>query len=348
MVKKIVIRILLLVLIVFALNEVYNATFYQDDLNEKCEQIAELKRTQSKTDIFYFAESSNFNTRENDSIQSTISDMVNFFYPTLKVTAINKPATHAGIYKHWLKQINTKLKKPKAIIVTLNMRSFDAMWINSVLETQLQESVVLAEPRPNIINRFFLSLQAFDNKTLKQREQTMLDDWEKTKLVFPFEFKYTTVREWDYGTNYDHFYKNADGTKDEAKTIMACHYIKAYAVNINEKNQRIKDFDEIAEWCNKNRINLYLNLMAENIQYADSLVGKELVFLMKQNRDYLIKRYQKNNCVVIDNLEKVAGIEFTDQTWTTEHYGYKGRMIIAKNVAQTLKKQFEKEYKNAY
>ena len=88
--------------------------------------------------------------------------------------------------------------------------------------------------------------------------------------------------------------------------------------------------------------------MAENIQYSDSLVGKELVFLLKQNRDFLVKRYSSSNCTVVDNLELVNGKEFTDQTWTTEHYGYRGRMIIAKNLAGKLKNQFSNEYKNAY
>ena len=139
-----------------------------------------------------------------------------------------------------------------------------------------------------------------------------------------------------------------DGSWDLDKIILACHYIKTYAFNINANNPRIRDFDYINDWCQQNKIPLYLNLLAENVHYADSLVGKELVFLMKKNRDYLVNRYNKNNCHVIDNLELVPGKEFTDQTWTTEHYGYKGRMIIAKSLSESLKKQFINEYKKAY
>lgn len=338
---------LMLIIIVIGLNFIYNFTLYKKDLNDKCEQIVEIKTKQETTDIFYFGESSNFNVRDNDSIKNTISEITSFFFPSLTLTGINKPATHAGIYKQWLKQINTNSKKPKAVIVTLNMRSFDAAWIHSRLETQLQESVVLVQPYPNIVNRFLLSLQAFDNKTEQQRELEMLKEWETAPIEFPFPFKYKTVREWDNAMAQGGFLK-ADGKWDTDKITLACHYIKGYAFNINEGNPRVKDFDEIADWCNKNNVNLYLNLMAENVEYADSLVGKELVFLMKQNRDYLVKRYNKNNCVVVDNLELVNGKEFTDQNWTTEHYGYKGRMIIAKNVAKALSKQFSNEYKNAY
>lgn len=82
---------------------------------------------------------------------------------------------------------------------------------------------------------------------------------------------------------------------------------------------------------------MYFNLLAENVQYADSLVGKNLVLLMHQNRDYLIKRYTKDNCMVVNNFDIVPGLEFTDQAWTGEHHGYRGRMIEAKNLAQSLK-----------
>ena len=73
-----------------------------------------------------------------------------------------------------------------------------------------------------------------------------------------------------------------------------------------------------------------------------------MVFLIKENRDFLVKRYSKNNCIVVDNLELVSGKEFTDQTWTTEHYGYKGRMVIAKNLAFAIKNKFNTDYKNLY
>ena len=337
----------MLLLILTGLNFIYNLTLYEKDLQDKSKEVLDIRNSQTNTDVYYFGESSNVTHLPDDSITNSISEITNFFFPSLKITTITKYATHAGIYKHWLNEIDVIKNKPSAIIVTLNMRSFDGAWIHSKLETQLQESLVLTQPYPNLINRFLLSLQAFDNRTEKQREQQMLEEWKTVPLIFPEEFKYKTVSEWDYAMSQGS-YLNADGSWDIDKIILACHYIKGYAFNLNENNPRIKDFDEIANWCNKNEINLYLNLMAENVQYADSLVGKELVFLMKQNRDYLVNRYTKNNCKVVDNLERVEGKEFIDQEWTTEHYAYKGRMAIAKNLANHLKGQFKNEYKKAY
>lgn len=348
MIKKIAIRVVFLLLILTALNWIYTATLYEKDLVDKCEEAMGIRANQEKTDVFYFAESSNFNTREDDSIQTSISETANLFFPGLKITAINKPASHAGIFKYWLTLLDQRKKMPAAIVITLNLRSFDATWIHSKLETQLQESLVLTKPYPNIVNRFLLSLQAFDNKTEQQRELDMIREWKRTKLEFPFPFKYRTTKEWDDGMS-EGGYVNTDGTWDRKKIELACHYIKAYAFNLKENNPRIGDFDDIVDWCAKHHTPLYLNLLAENVEYADSLVGKELVFLMRQNRDFLVKRYQHApNCMVVDNLERVNGLEFTDQDWTTEHYGYRGRMIIARNLADSLKKQFSKQYIKAY
>jgi len=197
------------------------------------------------------------------------------------------------------------------------------------------------------VNRFLLALQSFDNKPDALQEKQMLETWKTSPLNFPYKFNYKTVREWDNAMAAGG-HLNADGSWNEAKIVLACHYIKAYGINLNQKNPRVKDFDEIYEWCNNNNVSLYLNLLAENMHFADSLVGKDLVFLMQQNRDFLVERYHKGNCKVVDNLEMVSSKDFIDKDWTTEHYKYRGRMTVAKNVADSMKNQFSNEYKIAY
>jgi len=347
MIKYIGIRAIGLVLIFLASNSIYTLIFFEKDLKEKSDKVVELRESQKAADLLYFAESSNVNYREDDSAKNSLSEFTNMFYPELKVVAVNNVASHSGIFKKWLKEIDLENSKLKAIVITMNLRSFDAAWRHSKLETPLQEGYVLLQPYPNLVNRFLLSLQAFDSKSEKEREEDMIKEWRTIELKFPFTFKYKTVADWDWGMANGGQLK-ADGSWDVKKAELACHYIKAYAFNLEEENVRTQDFDEIAAWAEKNKLPVYFNLLAENVQYADSLVGKELVFLMKQNRDFLVKRYTTNYTKVIDNLELVPGKEFTDQEWTTEHYGYKGRMIIAKNLAESLKDRFESKYQKAY
>jgi hypothetical protein len=347
MAYKIGIRILGLLAVVVLCDLIYRFTFYVPDLTEKSPEIVQIRKTQDTTDVYYFGESSNVTFAETDTLQETISQLTAWFFPGLKFTNINKYATHGGIYRVWLQQLRGGTGRPKAVVITLNLRSFDATWIHSKLETQLQQSLVLAKPFPPIINRFLLSLQAFDNKTDAQREEDMLREWKTKRLVFPYPFKYATIAEWDHGMSQGGFLK-ADKTWDLPKIELACHYIKSYAFNIDSLNPRIKDFDAIKDWCDGKGIKLYLNLMAENVQYADSLVGRELVYLMRMNRDYLVKRYHNNGCTVVDNLESVKGKDFIDQNWTTEHYNIYGRKVIAANLARALSRQFPQQYKPAF
>jgi hypothetical protein len=236
---------------------------------------------------------------------------------------------------------------PKALAITLNLRSFGAGWIYSPLENSLQEALVFSNSAPALVNRFFLSLQAFSHKTDNEAEVLTQKEWREQELKFPYYVKYKTLKQWDDSMAYGG-HVNEDGTWNGKKNELACHYIKAYALALDSTNVRVRDFDYIYRWCGNHGVKLYLNLMAENVQYADSLVGKDLVFLMRRNRDFLVNRYNRAHCRVADNFDKIEGKLFIDQNWTTEHYVLKGRMAVAKNLAEEIKKDFKTEFVKAY
>ena len=142
--------------------------------------------------------------------------------------------------------------------------------------------------------------------------------------------------------------KDEHGNTDYAQTELACHYIKAYGFQIDTlKNPRIADFDEIVELARKRGWNLVFNLMAENMQKAEELVGEDLLFLMNENRELLLNYYQSKGVMVVDNLSLVDDAQFIDQNWTTEHYAEKGRKTVAKHVAHGLKSWYPVEFRDA-
>lgn len=344
-IKKITLRLLLISALLWLLNEVYKRTFWKDDLDKHADMLLELLNQQDSCDILYFGESSDFHTDSTDNDKSSISRFAAEYFPSLKLGAVCRPAMHAGVYADVVRYLSSDAKV-KTVVFTLNMRSFDATWINSSLESYVLKTRIMYKPYPPIINRFLFSLNAFENKSEKEREQDMLDQWKTDHLKFPYSFKYKNVREWDDGmANGGHL--NPDGSWDKAKIDLACHYIKAYAFQIDTNtNPRIKDFDEIVKTCKKKDLNIVFNLLAENITYADSLVGKDLIYLMLQNRDLLVSRYSQKGVIVVDNLKSVNGKDFVDQNWTTEHYNERGRRTIAKNLADGLKKIYPHEYIN--
>jgi hypothetical protein len=344
-IKKIFIRIVILIAIVLLVNELYKAVFWKKDLDKHADMLWELLDQQYRCNVLYFGESSDFHTDSLDKDKSPISRLTARYFPKLKVGGVSRPAMHAGIYSAVIKHLAPDARV-KTVVFTLNMRSFDATWINSPLESYLLKTKIMYQPYPPIINRFLFSLNAFEHKTEKEYDHDMLEQWKTDILKFPYPFKYKNVREWDDGmANGGHL--NPDGSYNSAKIDLACHYIKAYAFQIDTAtNPRIKDFDEIVKVCKKKNLNIVFNLMAENIAYADSLVGKDLIYLMLQNRDLLVKRYSQKGVIVVDNLESVNGKDFVDQNWTTEHYNERGRRAVAKNLAEGLRKIYPLEYIN--
>lgn len=325
-----------MLLVIGCLNLIYSFFLYSKDLNEYSPMASQILQ-HKEANIYYFGESSNATFAFSDSTKESISEMISHNFTNFKFATIDTGAVHAGIYKYWLNLIDLKTK-PKAIIVTMNLRSFGAGWIHSKLETSIQKSTVLMRKWPNLLNRFALSLGFFDNKTDKERFDDMIQSWKTVELNHMPNLKYKTVLQWDSAMGNGGWVLQ-NGNWDIKKIELACHYIKAYAFNINEHNPRIKDFDEILRWGKNNGVKIIFSIMPENTEYAASYVGNTLVDIMKQNRDFLVKRYTSQGALVVDNLELVEGRNYIDQDWTSEHYNQVGRIAVAKNISNTIKTQ---------
>ncbi len=326
-------------------NSLYEKIGWQEDIQGIDDKLLRKKLEEDafKADILYFAESSNASCKETDTIRKSISELINTCFPDLSIKAVEKGAIHAGVYRNLVRLIPTN-SKTKTIIVTMNLRSFGAGWIHARLENHCQQLQILYNDYPALYNKMRLVFKMYDYKEDWKRDEDCLKEWHK-KLYGPLPLAYESVRKWDKNI-YLHPYLNEDGTNNGAKTELAAHNVKSFAFNIDTlDNPRIKDFNEIVKICEEKNIRLYFNLLPENIEYADSLVGKELTSIMKMNRDILVRYYTNKGAIVIDNLEKVRGKNYLDQSWTTEHYSQEGRIAIAKNVAETLRKQYPAYYK---
>lgn len=344
MLKKISYRILILVLILIVLNFIYKEWFFKTDLEKHSKMLELVKNVPDSTDIIYIGESSNITFRGDDVDKRPISDFINDFYPDLIVSDITKPASHAGIYKILLENISPS-NMAKTIVVTLNLRSFNAQWIYSDLETPLQKNLVLLKQYPPLLNRFLLSFKAYDIKTEKEREKQFKEKWKHDIFNLPYDFQFKNVIEWDnwMATN---GIRDKNGKYDYKQTELACHFIKTYGFQIDTvDNPRIIDFNEIINIAHKNNWGIVFNLLPENIEKAELLVGKDLVYLINENAQKLETYFTKRGVTVVNNLNKVEDDQFIDQNWTTEHYAEKGRKIIAKNVAESLNKWYKPYYK---
>lgn len=333
-------RAALFIGVMLVVSVLYEHWWWPAEVAKEAPLLHELKEKAYTNDVLYMAESSNITYADTDSLKLKISELMAFYLPGVAINSINQPAGHAGNYLALLQNLPDD-HKLKALVVTMNLRSFDAAWIHSELENNLNRINVFYEPLPPLFKKLKLNFGMYPKKDNRERDKDREYQWTHDTLRFPFPHPYATVRAWD---NFmaNGYYKNADSSWNMDKIALACHYIKGYAFQIDTlTNPRIKDFDALVNLAAQKKVKLVLNLMAENIAYADSLVGYPLVYLMKQNRDLLVNRYTSRGAVVVDNLELIPGPLFIDQNWTTEHYFYEGRDLIARNTSLHLKKVLE-------
>ncbi len=314
------------------MNWVYLKVWWAKDLVKyDAHVLQELLERQDSSDIVYFGESSNFSIHPEDTHDYSISQLIDLQLEQ-SVSTLNKGAYHAGIYRPLIARLNSP--KLKTVIVTLNLRTLNQATIHAPIETALQKEARLFENCPPLLNRVLLTLNHYDNASAEERDKAMWQSWTYDSLYSDkYEFPAPTIKRW---CELPKFVDSA-GIEDMEKRTLADHYIKAYAFQIDTStNPRIEQLDEIVRICKEKKLNLVFNLLAENTEYADSLVGENLVWLMRSNRDLLVNRYTRMGALVVDNLEAVDGAHYTDQNWTTEHYDQVGRQQLADNIAEAI------------
>lgn len=328
------------------LNWVYSKWFFEKDLR-KHSDIVELswQVAEDSCRIIYLGESSNNHYGDEEDNHQKISDITAAYFPTVKMGDLTKSASHAQTYYYMLKHVPA-MSSVETVVVTMNLRSFGPIWIYSRLETALRKQLVLLEDNPPLMNRFLLAFKAYPILNDEEWDALAYERRRQDSLQFPYDFEWDNNYAWD-SANAWRGWHDLEGKYDPEVTELAGHYIKNYGFNITDDNPRVQDFDAIVELCHERGWNLVFNLMAENVDKANELVGNDLLFLMRRNRDYLIQRYDTlDGVTVVNNLNLVRDVNFIDQDWTTEHYYEEGRRIVAEHLALALRDLYPNDYHN--
>ena len=327
----------MLVFILIILDIIYYFTLYQKDISKNC-SLMELSLLAAKgMDMVYLGESSNHSYSENDTDKRFINEMIENLMPGHHVGKLSKGACHAGIYYDILRNI-PKGNEVKTAIVTVNMRSFTSEWIHSNLEPALRKEQIMMKKAPALYKRMLLSFKAYPNWTEKERSAIIQNGFEKQTFTLPYPFSYHNANEWDIAIGSTKILFNGTHPSDDS-VALACHHIKHFACTLDDKNPRIKDFDKIVKLCKKRGWQPVFNILAENVDQIDSLCGPELLYLLEQNVKYVTDRYESQGVIVVNNLTAVRDTDFFDRDFPTEHYTQTGRLAIARNVSETLKKR---------
>ena len=336
-IKTLLWKLLLLVAIMAVLDIIYYFTLYQKDIQENCSLMGISMKAAKGMDIVYLGESSNHSYSEDDTDKRFINEMIEDLLPGHHVGKLSKGACHAGIYYDILRNIPDG-NDVRMAIVTVNMRSFTSEWIYSNLEPALRKEQIMMKKAPALYKRMLIAFKAYPTWTDKEQSNLIRRGFKRQTFTLPHPFPYKNANEWDHGVGY--YCTLYNGLQPSLDSVaLACHYIKHFACTLDDKNPRVKDFDNIVKLCKKKGWQPVFNILAENIDQIDSLCGPDLLHLLEQNVQYVTDRYESQGVIVVNNLKEVRDKDFFDRDFPTEHYAQTGRQAIAKNVAEAIKQR---------
>lgn len=331
--KAIVIRVLGLLMISSVSVWIYNHYIWPLDRYENAYFLEQLQGANDTCDLIYIGESSNFWSHKDSGDIREISKMLEH-KTGRKVLNLSKSAYHIGIYRPLFSHFNS-LEQLEDVVLTVNLRTFGPPCVHSTIETSLQKDRVFYGTEMPFIKKMKAVFSLYDNANAKTRDAAMWQQWKNDTLTLNGQnLPFTNVKHWCEVTKFP----DANGNEDMPKRVLADHYVKAYGFNIDSKNPRIKDLDAIVEQAAKANYQLHLLILSENTQWADSLAGADMANLIRENRDFIVNRYQNKylNIHIIDNLETVPAKYFGEKDWTTEHYFWQGRAMVADSIQSHL------------
>lgn len=339
--KYIALRIAVALVFILLANMVYWKFFFADDVKKHADSLENLWVVDSDAQAIYFGESSNFHITEEDTFKHRISYILDDLLPEYKLATVDNAGLHAGTYLALLKHIPKEMPI-EFVVVTMNYRSFGASWRYAQGENYLAKTERLLDRPIPLLSKFRISLKDYDQRPDKDREQQMLDAWKTETFEIP-NFKFNTIAQWDSALAYT----EATSAKSEFtpnELAMAFHYIKNFAFDIDfESNERIRDFDQIVALSKERGYVVFFNLLDENMEELNRLVGPELSGLIDKNRALLVDRYTEMGALVIDNFNTVPDSCFVDRKYTTEHYSFEGKSIIARHLADEIRKDLKSD-----
>ncbi len=327
MIKNIGLRIVGIALIFLAANWIYKTYFFEDFLQDHG-TLLYYQQNALDADYLYYSASSEFSyDPENDTNQERITKLIGN-HTDIPVKHVAEAAHHAGIFAPCVQQLNEG--DVKGIVVVLNYRSFSPEWLESNNENSLLQSRTLYENRPVLINRLFMSLNAYEQHSNEEREKRFLEMFNSWPL--PLDPPKNTIASWCAVEKY--------GDWTNPKRQLADHFIKNYGFVLHDQSPRMSDFDLIAQYAKERKLSLLYVLIPENIELAKELLGNDIIQIMNQNRKFLMDRYDRpnDNQYVLDLMDLLKDENFIDRKYPTEHYNFEGRNQVAQQVAGYLEK----------
>lgn len=331
-IMRLAVKGLLLAAVLVVLDVVYRLTLYPRDLEENCTLMQRsMIPVSEEADVVYLGESSNHAVADDELDQRFISDMLQDLLPDHRVGNLDKDACHAGVYYDIMRNIPAE-SPVRTAVVTVNIRSFSTEWIYSDLETALNKERVMMKKAPALYRRLLLAFKGYTHWSDAERDKIVRTGLKRQSFDPPADLPYATATQWDRAVASDMWSRGVS----QDTIVLATHYVKCFACQVDDDNPRIRDLDRIVSLCQRRGWRLVFHILPDNEEQMAELVGPELVELVHRNGTFVEQRYRAMGVTVVNNQGIVADADFRDRDYPTEHYRQAGRLAVASAISHAI------------
>jgi hypothetical protein len=280
-------------------------------------------------EILYLGDSVVERIAKEDSDQRTLGQMVVAeMFPKYKVGVISFSAYHSVVYYALLKGLEVTKRRPKVVILPINIRSFSPQW-DLRPRWQYKEELISFEAYRKSGAQIIRNL--FDDRYFVPRY--LQNKYRSTRANYPLS-PYETI-----GQFLDTIASSPE--TEESRTFRKQQiFIFNYAHPLAVENRKLVAITEILNFLINSGIKIFIYITPINVDAGVKYVGEEIKNQILTNIhvvENVLSAYQRNSKFSYSNwCVKFSSDFFFYEDLATEHLNQNGRLKLAKLISHEV------------
>ena len=283
------------------------------------------------TDIFLFGDSVINWYDKKDTCKDSIASMISKKLDSYTLTAITHPSYHMDVYAAYAHYIATQSKRPKLVIISINMRSFSPSWdLNPGMQF---ESIVRMLTYGNIflVRMVYRPLQVFKLNLFKQDNEITEHDFANTP-VYNGPVKVGLVKDF-IGARF------AKYSEENMRKKIIFYYMNTITV----RHRKFQSMLDIVNAFKLKDIPVLFYITPVDYQTGEKYFPGTFKKHVEKNARGITRAFISRNIPILDLSLALGTDHFTWDMYPNEHLNEKGRMFVADQLVNTIQATLEQK-----
>ena len=315
---KNVVYFLLFIIILFGC--ALSLEYYYENYIGDFEELQELKDSLGNVQVIYFGDSV-VKSSQSDGIENILYELSGE-----KIKVIAHEAYHLGVYEAFVNYIAKQPteKRPKIIIIPINMRSFSPEWDTRPLY-QFNNEITKLNSNGNLFIGLWARINNLFGNSAEKRSVNE-SEWKK-QFVYNGSEAVGTVRDFEYIIT---------GNELDINNLIKGKFIYQYMYNLYPEHKKVISLKNIIKTANESGISVIIYITPidyeEGETYVDGFSDK-----LRENTDVIKNMAKENNYNLFDFSTSLRHTNFNYEFTPNEHLKKEGTLYISEQLSKIIK-----------